>query len=126
MSTQTMVVILTSMLLAAIGGLLYLAMTGSVWAIAILVAVACIFCLVLGYGLSMLQNHSQTAREQAQFVNNARENLGIMAGLQKAQNLQNRGIQQQIQTSTNLPGPDDKTNGQFVIEQGIFDHLGED
>ncbi len=125
MTTQTMVVILTSMLLATIGGLLWLAMAGSVWAVAILVAVACIFCVTLGFGLSMLQNRNQAAREQANFVNNARENLSIMAGLQKAQNLQNRGIQQQVQTLTKLPEPNEP-NGAFVIQEGIFDNLGED
>ncbi len=125
MGTQTMVVVLMSMLLAAIAGLLWLAMAGNVWAIAILVAVACIFCVTLGFGLSMLQNRNQAEREQANFVNNARENLALMAGLQKAQNLQNRGIQQQVQTLTKLPEPSEP-NGAFVIQDGIFDHLGEE
>ncbi len=48
-----------------------------------------------------------------------------MAGLQRAQNLQNRGIQQQVQTLTKLPEPNEP-NGTFVIQDGIFDHLGED
>ncbi len=123
MNIPTMVVVLSFLFTS--GLLVYLAMWGNPWAITILAVLSHVTCLVLGYRLSSYQSEKQAERAQDNFITNAKENLALMAGLQRAQNLQNRGIQQQVQTLTKLPEPSEP-NGAFVIQEGIFDHLGEE
>ena len=75
--------------------------------------------LAVGQGSSVLQNHIATKRQQADFVNNARENLAIMQQMQSIQNQQNTQLMRQVKQAPQpaLPETD------FVIDDAIFSQL---
>ena len=121
MNTQTAIVILVVLILAVIGALLYLAMAGNVVASSILFALWSVFCIVIGWLLSYLQNRTQDTREQESFVNNAKENLALMSAMQSVQNKQNQTLMQQLGRAARLPDPDNGST--LLISDHIFDEL---
>jgi hypothetical protein len=132
MNTQKAIVVLTTMGLATIGSLLYLAMVGNVWAVGVLFGGWTLIVLIVGYGLATLQQHLADKREQRNFQANAKENAAIMQGnfmmlaaAQKAQNLQNQAMQQQLATANRLPQPAPILDEVFPVEEGIYRELGD-
>lgn len=121
MNTQTAIVILVVLILAVIGALIYLAMDGNIVASSILFALWSIFCVVVGWLLSYLQNRSNATREQEAFSANVKENLAIMGALQTVQNRQNQTLMSQLGRAARLP---EVTNGPILsIDDGIFEEL---
>ncbi len=76
--------------------------------------------LALGQGASILQNHIATKRQQADFINNARENLAIMQRMQAIQNQQNAQLMSQVRT---LPTGQNNQSGELVIDDAVFAQL---
>ena len=125
MNTQKAIVILSTMALATIGGLLYLAMAGNVWATGILFSLWTVLMIVTGWGLSIFQQGRATAKEQSAFLANAKENLALMASMQSVQNRQNQTLMQQLGTVARLPqaGPGLDLSKSLLIEDGLFEEL---
>lgn len=121
MNTQTAVVVLVVLILAVIGGLIYLAMGGNVVASSILFALWSIFCVVVGWLLSYLQNRTQASREQQAFSANVKENLAIMGALQNVQNKQNATLMSQLGRAARLPETDNGST--LLIDDGVFSEL---
>jgi hypothetical protein len=129
MNTNKAVVILATLGLATVGGLLYLAMAGNVWAVGVLFGGWTLLVLVIGYGLATLQQHLADKRDERAFQANAKENTAIMqsnfmmmAAAQKAQNLQNQTYQQQL--AARLPAAPGLGDA-LMIEDAVFSELGE-
>lgn len=125
MNTQKATVILTTMGLATLGGLFYLATEGNTLAAAVLFSLWTIFCVVIGWGLSIIQQSKAAAREQQSFIANAKENLAIMAATQKVQNLQNQAVQQQLATANRLPAPGVDLSTALDIQDAVFSELSD-
>lgn len=122
MNTPKAIVILSFLAVAVIGGLLYLAMAGSTWATGILFSGWSILCLVIGWSLSMLQQRQAAAKEQHDFMANAKENLAIMGAMQTVQNRQNQTLMNQLSTAARLPQPGPGGDS-LIIDSTIFDEL---
>ena len=122
MNTQKAVVILTTMALAVIGGLLYLAMGGNVWAAGILFSGWSILCVVIGWSLSLIQQDKAAAKEQQAFSANVKENLAIMAAVQTVQNKQNQTLLNQLGSVARLPQAAPMADS-LLIDDGIFEEL---
>lgn len=122
MNTQKAVVILTTMALAVIGGLLYLAMEGSTWAAGILFSGWSILCVIIGWSLSMIQQEKAATKEQEAFSANLKENLAIMSAVQTVQNKQNQTLLNQLGTVARLPQPAAPIDS-LLIDDGIFEEL---
>ena len=75
--------------------------------------------LALGQGSSILQSHIATKRQQADFVNNARENLAIMQQMQAIQNQQNSQLLRQVKQ---LPASSDRQT-ELIVDDAIFSQL---
>lgn len=75
--------------------------------------------LVLGQGASVLQNHIAIKRQQADFANNARENLAIMQQMQAIQNQQNSQLMRQVKQ---LPAGSDRQT-ELIVDDAIFSQL---
>lgn len=120
MNTPKAVVILSGLLLAVVGSLLYLAMGGNVWATGILFSGWSVLCIVIGWSLSMIQQDKAATKEQQTFLANAKENLAMMAAMQTVQNKQNQSLLTQI---TRLPLPQQAQTNSLFIEEGIFEEL---
>jgi hypothetical protein len=130
MNTQKATVILTALGLAILSGLFYLATEGNTLAAAVLFSLWTIVCVVIGWGLSILQQSQAAAREQQAFMANAKENqqivqgnIGMMAAAQKVQNLQNQMLQQQLATVNRLPAPGVDLSSALDITDGVFAEL---
>lgn len=124
MNTQKTVVILVSLGLAALGGLFYLATEGNTLAAAVLFSLWTIVCVVIGWGLSIVQQRAAAAREQQAFMANAKENLALMGAIQSVQNRQNAGLIQQLNQAARLPrqGPGPGLDS-LLIEDAVFSEL---
>lgn len=122
MNTQKMIFALAVMGLAILSGLFYLATEGSTIAAAVLFSLWTIFCVVIGWGLSIIQQRSAAAREQQAFMNNAKENLGIMGAMQSIQSKQNQDLMRQLNQAARLPAQA-APGGFLSVEDGIFSEL---
>ena len=108
--------------LALLAGLIWLTSEGNIAAAIVLGAVAAIVLILTGFGLSALAGYLHAKREQANFTANARENLTIMAAMQKVQNQQNAQLMRQIRQTPALPaGPLDIDA--LTFDEGIFSQL---
>ncbi len=76
--------------------------------------------LALGQGASILQNHIATKHRQADFINNARENLAIMQRMQAIQNQQNTQLLRQVKQ---LPAGSSDHQPELVIDDAVFSQL---
>ena len=123
MNTPKAIVILTTMALAVIGGLLYLAMVGNVWAAGILFSGWSILCVVIGWSLSLIQQDRSAAKEQQNFMTNAKENLSMMAAMQTVQNRQNQTLLNQLGAVARLPQAAPPLADSLLIDDGIFEEL---
>lgn len=122
MNTQKLIFSLAVMGLAILSGLFYLATEGSTIAAAVLFSLWTILCVVIGWGLSIIQQRSATAKEQQAFMNNARENLAIMGAMQTVQNKQSAGLMAQLNQAARLPAQA-APGGFLSVEDGIFSEL---
>lgn len=122
MTNQKMLVVLVAMLLTTAAGLVWLAMAGNIWAAGILFSVWTLACVVVGAGIVSYVNVARAREEQANFAANAKENLQMMALMQKVQNMQNQSLMQQVGRMPQLMLPSNGTDN-FLIEDGIFDEL---
>ena len=123
MNTPKAIVILTTMALVVIGGLLYLAMAGNVWAAGILFSGWTILCVVIGWSLSLIQQARSATKEQQNFMANAKENLSMMAAMQTVQNRQNQTLLQQLGSVARLPQAAPALADSLLIDDGIFEEL---
>jgi hypothetical protein len=112
--------------LAILAGLVYLAAAqGSIVAAVILAILATVLLVGLGAGITLATQRMANEKSQADFVNNAKENLAIMASLQRVQNSQNQTLMQQLKQAARLPEPPPgfDPGGALLIEEGVFDEL---
>lgn len=124
MNTQTLILILTVLGLAILAGLVWLATLGYILAYVILAVLAAVGLIGLGLSFGLIQQKIAADRQQQVFMDNAQENLSIMNTLQSIQNKQNSTLMQQLGAVSRLPVPPAQ-NGNFLIEDGIFDELGD-
>lgn len=76
-------------------------------AIAVLAVLASVVLILIGWGFSTLTNAvSDRRRDQKQFTDHVRENLAVMAAMQKVQNQQNVMLLKQAKEAPRLPAPD--------------------
>lgn len=122
MNTQTLIFVLVLLALGILAGLVWLAVTGSIIAGVILGAILAVVFVAIGLSFGLIHEKITSDRQQQQFMDNAQENLSIMGALQKIQNQQNQTLMQQLGTVSRLPQPP-TPNGNFLIEDGIFDEL---
>ena len=85
--------------------LLAQARQGDRMAIAVLAVMASVALILIGWGFSTLTNAINDRREQKRFADNVRENLTIMAAMQKVQNQQNAMLLKQAKEAPRLPAP---------------------
>lgn len=122
MQKTTLAFLLT--LAGSIVALVYLARGGDVWAVSILVAVWTLLTVSFGAFIVIYVNRQQTARQQADFAENAKENLAMMQQLQRIQNEQNKTLMHQLGQTARLPATQSNGSGPaWLIEDGIFDEL---
>lgn len=114
-----------TILLATIGGLIYLASLGSLAAIVTLAILLTILLIGLGAGITWLSVNLMTRQQERQFRDNVSENIGIMRQMQQLQNEQNKGLMGQLATVAKLPAPAAQPNplDSLLIEDGIFNEL---
>ncbi len=103
-------------LIGLIVALVYFARQGDIWSAAILAALWTMAAITFGALIVMYVIRQRDIKQSADFTANARENLLLMQQLQRLQNLQNKGLMNQI---GKLPPPQ---NG-LVIDDGLFDEL---
>lgn len=95
------------LMLALLVGLALLAWHGNVAAGVVLGAVVAATLIGLGVILSLVASWAAAKREQAHFAANAKENLAIMAAMQRVQNAQNAMLLKQAREAQKmLPQPD--------------------
>ena len=122
MQKTTLAFLLT--IAGSIVALVYLAQGGDVWAVSILVAVWTLLNVSFGAFIVIYVNRQQGIRQQADFAENAKENLAMMQQLQRIQNEQNKGLMHQLGQTARLPAPQANGSGPaWIIEPGIFDEL---
>jgi hypothetical protein len=119
MSKYTFIFLLV--LLAVLALLVWAAFAGSLLAGVVLAVIATAALMLAGAGLALLVLKQANAKQQADFIANARENLAIMTQLQRAQNLQNLGIMSQVRTQGQLTAGGSMPG--LTIENDIFDEL---
>ena len=117
--------VLILILLAILAGLIYAATLGSLAAAVILAILATILLVSLGAGIALATQRMANDKSQADFVNNARENLAMMQALQRVQNAQNQTLMQQLGRAARLPDPQANPDLSHVlmIDDGIFEEL---
>lgn len=81
-----------------------LAARGNMAAIVIAAILATVALIGIGAGLIIAVNAMNAKQEQENFVANARENLAIMAGLQRVQNLQTQNVMRQLPAGREATG----------------------
>ena len=108
--------------LATLAGLIYAAVGGNVLAIVALAVLVTVLLVATGAIIALATQRQANAKAQADFVANARENMAIMAALQKTQNLQNQSLLSQLGQVRRLP---ETTNGasSLTIDSDIFSQL---
>lgn len=126
MNTQKLILILSTMVLAILAGLVWLAVQGVTLAIVILTVLATVGLIGVGVGFTLIHIKIAADRQQAQFTDNASENLQIMSAMQSVQNKQNQTLMSQLGAAHRLPQAPPQANGNFLIESGIFDDLEAD
>lgn len=122
MNTQTMVVTLTCLALSVIGGLAYLSNEGSITALIILVVLLTTLLIVLGSILAWLGINLMARQQERQFRDNVSENIQIMKEMQTLQNVQSKGVLQQLGAVARLPQAAPPVDS-LMIEDGIFNEL---
>ncbi len=123
MSTQTLIFLLTIILLMVIGSLVWLAAEGYLIGYILLAILGTVLLVGLGEILSLAREKIAAQRQQQVFLDNAAENMDIMRQLQTIQNQQNSTLMQQLSKVARLPQA--KSNGHLLIEDGVFDELGD-
>lgn len=99
----------------------YLAVGGSLAAGIALAIITTVVLILTGALIALAVQKMANQKAQADFVANARENMAIMAGLQRTQNLQNQTLMQQLGRVARLPEPTDSHS--LLIDEGIFSEL---
>lgn len=111
------------LVLALLALLVYLAAAGSVAALLVLAILLTVALVAVGAGIALVTQHQANQKQQQDFVNNAKENMALMAGIQTIQNRQNHTLMEQLRTTARLP---EQANGNgLLIDAGIFDELDE-
>lgn len=110
-------------LVSALVALVLLARAGDTWAMVILAVLWTALMIGAGALIVLLVNRQRDQKAQADFAENARENLAMMQALQRVQNEQNKTIMHQLGQAARLPGPAPDRPSPWVIEPGIFDDL---
>jgi uncharacterized membrane protein YeiB len=111
-------------ILAGLTALTLAAVAGSLLAAVILAVLVTVLLVGIGAGIALAVQRLANEKSQADFVNNAKENLAIMSSLQSVQNRQNQTIMQQLGQAARLPSPANGVDN-FLIDDGIFSELGE-
>jgi hypothetical protein len=112
---------------------------GDTLAIITITALVVLTLVGLGVGMTLLVlNHAYkheerrakaiAEQEQARFVDNARENIALMAGMQRVQNQQNAMLLKQARESTRLlPSPNGgNVDAGFTFDDALFDDMDEE
>lgn len=109
--------------LAALLG--WLASRGSLAAGIALAVVGTVALVALGAGITLAVQRMANEKSQADFVNNAKENLMLMQQAQRVQNLQNQTIMDQLNRAARLPEPSNgyEPAGGLLIDSDIFAEL---
>ncbi len=123
MKTQTLIFLLTLILLAIIGLLTWLAVTGYVIGYILLAVIGTVMLVGVGEIISLARERIAAQRQQQYFQDNAHENLTIMSALQGIQNMQNKALLQQLDQLKRLPSQQNNNNTGLLVENGIFDEL---
>lgn len=112
-------------ILAVLAGLIYAASLGMITAIVTLAVLLTIVLTAMGAGIALAATKMMTDKAQKAFMDNAQENLSIMAALQRIQNQQNQTLMQQLGQVARLPQPEPQLNlkDSLLIEDGIFEEL---
>jgi hypothetical protein len=110
-----------------ISTLVWLAALGYTFALILLAILGTMLLVGLGEIFSLIRDKIAAQRQQQQFLDNAHENLTIMNSLQGIQNKQNQILMRQLGQLSKLPPlpPQPNFNGDFLIEDGVFDELEE-
>jgi len=117
--TMAVTTVFSGVLLAVLGGLVYLAgWRGNTIAAFVLGLLTAALLIMAGYGVSLLQSWIAAKRQQADFVANAKENMAIMARMQQVQNAQNSQLLKQVKAL-----PEAKPTAALVIDDAIFSEL---
>ena len=109
------------LLLVILAALVWAAFAGNLLAGIVLAVIATTGLILAGAGLALLVIQQANAKQQADFIANAKENLAIMTQLQRAQNLQSLGILSQVKTMGQLPAGG--TMSGLTVEESIFEEL---
>ncbi len=117
--TIAVIAAVLAFLLAAVGVLIYLAgWQGNTIAAFTLGLLTSAGLIGLGFAVSLLQGWIAARRQQADFIANAKENMGIMARMQTVQNAQNSQLLKQVKAL-----PEAKPTAALVIDDAIFSEL---
>ncbi|MCL4299482.1 MAG: hypothetical protein KJ077_27345 [Anaerolineae bacterium] len=109
--------------LATLAGLIYFASLGVIAAIVTLVVLFTILLVGIGAGIALAITRMMADKAQRSFIDNAQENLTIMAALQRIQNQQNQTLLQQLGIVAKLPAPQSNPVDSLLIEEGIFEEI---
>lgn len=114
-STGGVAIVVGALFLAAF---MVMAFRGNTAAIVVLAVLAAILLIGVGAGLVSVVIELSARRQQANFVDNARENLAIMTAMQRIQNMQTQNVMRQ------LPSGPGQTGG-LAIDDDLFHVLNE-
>lgn len=110
-----------SVLLLATVALFYLAVKGNIWAIGVMVSVWTIFCVIVGALIVGYVVKIQSAKEQENFILNAKENLQVVQNQQRLQNMQAESLMKQLGQASRLQMPEPENA--FIIDSDVFSEL---
>ncbi len=106
--------------------LVYAVAQGSLIAGVVLAIVVTILLVCVGAGIALVTQKMANDKAQGDFMANAKENLSIMALMQKVQNLQNKTVMDQLKGTArlSLPEPGERVD---VLEYDdiVFEELDE-
>ena len=121
-NTQMLVLVLVIFFLLALGGLVYCAILGFGWALFALGLLVGSFLIGVGLAYNLIATKITIDNQQRTFLDNAKENLGIMSAMQSIQNKQNSSIMSQLGRVARLPEPTQPAIG-LEVDDIIFEEL---
>jgi hypothetical protein len=111
-------------IVAVLGYLYWMARQGDRASIAILAVLAAVVLILLGVGIAVLFQWMAARREETAFIQNAKENMAIMASMQRVQNAQNVGLLRQAREMQRaLPAPEGETIDGLEYDDAVFAEL---
>lgn len=117
---------LVLIILAILAFLLFAAVQGSLIAATILGIILAIVLICIGVVITLAVLKTANDRNQQSFIDNAKENLAIMGGMQRVQNQQNKTIMDQLKGAAqlSLPEPSEQVD---ILEYDdiVFEELDE-